>query len=73
MENNDSIIKQNLIIQHTINDYLMEKNIKPRKIEELNTEDIFIVDDNGDILSFGNANKIIKSKEFKKWMKERRK
>ena len=72
MENNDSIIKRNLITQHVVNEYLEERDIEPHKVEEINPEDIFIVNSVGDILSYGNVNDIIESKEFKEWMKERR-
>lgn len=72
MENNDSIIKQNLINQHVVNEYLEERDIEPHKVEEINPEDIFIVNSVGDILSYGNVNDIIESKEFKEWMKERK-
>ena len=72
MKNNDSIIKQNLITQHVVNEYLEERDIEPHKVEEIDPEDIFIVNSVGDILSYGNVNDIIESKEFKEWMKERK-
>lgn len=67
-----SIIKNNLITQSIVDEYIEDVGLTPRKIDEINVGDIFIFDkETKEQYTYGNINDIIHTEEFKTWYMEK--